>query len=115
MYFDDHPPPHFHATYGEDGTILGIDSLTVLHGHLPRRAPGLVVEWASLRQDELREAGSRASRLEQPGTIAPLHRDGDRQRASDPDVREHSVRAGAQAGVRTCTLRSAMRSRVLAA
>ena len=72
MYFDDHPPPHFHAVYGQDEAVIGIDSLAVLHGHLPRRARGPVVEWASLHQEEPREAWSRASRLELPGTIAPL-------------------------------------------
>ena len=72
IYFDDHAPPHFHATYGQEEAVVGIDSLTVLQGRLPRRALGLVVEWASLRQDELRQAWIRAKRLESPGKIAPL-------------------------------------------
>ena len=72
MYFDDHSPPHFHAFYGEDEALVGIDSLDVLHGFLPARAQGLVAEWASLRQVELQAAWERAKRLEQPGKIAPL-------------------------------------------
>ena len=56
MYFDNHGPPHFHALYGGDEALVASDSLTVLHGHLPPRALGLVVEWALLRQAELREA-----------------------------------------------------------
>ena len=72
IYFDDHAPPHFHATYGQEEAVVGIDSLTVLQGRLPRRAIGLVVEWASLYQDELRQAWIRAKRLESPGKIAPL-------------------------------------------
>ena len=72
MYFDDHGPAHFHALYGGDEALVGIDSLAVLHGGLPPRAQGLVVEWASLRQAELREAWNRARRLEPPGSIAPL-------------------------------------------
>ena len=72
IYFDDHAPPHFHATYGQEEAVVGIDSLTVLQGRLPRRALGLVVEWASLHQDELRQAWIRAKRLESPGKIAPL-------------------------------------------
>ena len=71
MYFDDHPPPHFHAIYGEDEAIFGIDSLAMLHGHLPR-AHGASWSNGPLHQEELREAWSRASRLELPGTIAPL-------------------------------------------
>ena len=51
--------------------MVGIDSLAVLHGRLPPRAQGLVVEWASLRQAELRQAWDLAKRLETPGRIAP--------------------------------------------
>ena len=72
MYFDDHPPPHFHAAYGGEEAIIGIDSPAVLNGHLPRRARDLVAEWASLHREELKEAWERASRLETPGRIAPL-------------------------------------------
>ena len=72
MYFDDHSPPHFHAVYGGEEAVIGIESLAVLHGHLPRRARGLVVEWASLHRHKLREAWNQASRLETPGKIAPL-------------------------------------------
>ena len=72
MYFDDHEPPHFHASYGGSEALVGIDSLAVLHGRLPPRAHGLVVEWASLRQAELREAWDLARRLERPDKIAPL-------------------------------------------
>lgn len=50
MYFGDHPPPHFHAEYGEHEAVVGIETLTVIAGRLPPRAIGLVSEWASLRQ-----------------------------------------------------------------
>lgn len=72
MYFDDHGPPHFHALYGGDEALVGIQTLAVLHGRLPPRAHGLVVEWAALRREELQEAWDRAKRLEAPGSIAPL-------------------------------------------
>ena len=72
MYFADHGPPHFHASYGGDEALVGIDNLAVLHGRLPPRARDLVVEWASLHQAELREAWNRASNLTPPGKIAPL-------------------------------------------
>ena len=72
MYFDDHPPAHFHARYGGAEALVDIDSLAVMHGRLPPRAQGLVVEWASLRQAELRDAWERARRHESPGRIAPL-------------------------------------------
>jgi hypothetical protein len=72
MYFDDHPPPHFHAEYGSFQAVIAIDSLAVIAGELPPRALGLLTEWAALHRDELRRAWSRASALEPPGKIAPL-------------------------------------------
>ena len=72
MYFSDHGPPHFHALYGDQEALVEIDSLAVFQGRLSSRAKSLVIEWASLHQEELRTARERASRLEPPGKIAPL-------------------------------------------
>jgi len=55
MYYDDHPPPHFHAYYGGDVAVIAIETLEVLEGGLPRRPMALVVEWAQQHRDELRE------------------------------------------------------------
>ena len=55
MYFDDHPPPHFHAIYGEHEAQVGINPIIILHGNLPRRALSMVFEWAALHQLELIE------------------------------------------------------------
>ena len=54
MYYSDHAPPHFHAEYGEDEAVYTIETLELLRGKLPRRAHGLVIEWASLYRAELR-------------------------------------------------------------
>lgn len=56
MYFDDHPPPHFHVRYGGQKAIVSIDTLGLVEGNLPPRVLGLVVEWASLHRQELRDA-----------------------------------------------------------
>ena len=72
MQYGDHSPPHFHAVYGSAEAVYRIDDLTALEGRLPPRVHGLVSEWASLHQTELRKAWERASRLEPPGKIAPL-------------------------------------------
>ena len=72
MHFDDHAPPHFHALYGGEESLVEIHSLTFLQGRLPARARGLVVEWASLHQQELREAWDRMERRETIGVIEPL-------------------------------------------
>ena len=72
MYWRDHGPPHFHARYGGEKVSIGIDDLSVLAGKLSPRALGLVMEWAALHQDELREAWRKASNHEPFGSIEPL-------------------------------------------
>lgn len=53
MYWKDHNSPHFHAQYGEYEILIKIEDLSVYAGSLPSRAFGLVMEWASLHQEEL--------------------------------------------------------------
>ena len=72
MYFDEHPPPHFHALYGEYEALININTLAIISGKLPGRALGLVMEWASLHQAELSELWERARRSESLGKIEPL-------------------------------------------
>jgi len=72
VFYDDHNPPHFHAEYGEHEVLVSINTLAILSGGLPGRALGMVAEWASLRQQELRAAWDRASKLQPPGRIPPL-------------------------------------------
>jgi hypothetical protein len=50
----DHPPPHFHAVYGEYQITVEIETGAVA-GDFPRRALRLVKEWRELHQDELLE------------------------------------------------------------
>lgn len=72
MYYDDHPPPHFHVRYGEHRAILEIETAAVLLGDLPHRALGMVVEWAALHRAELEE-NWRHARAQAPLTpIRPL-------------------------------------------
>ena len=72
MYFGDHLPPHFHAIYSGQTAIIDIETLSFIDGQLPARARGMVVEWAALHQEELREAFRRAQAMESPSKIAPL-------------------------------------------
>jgi len=72
MHFADHPPPHFHAIYGGSKAVVDIETLALIDGDLPPRARGLVIEWATIHQDELRAAFHKAEVLEAPGQIAPL-------------------------------------------
>jgi hypothetical protein len=72
MYFNDHPPPHFHARYGGHKALIDIESLTLLKGWLPPRALGLVVEWGALHQEELLADWERARQQELLIRIPPL-------------------------------------------
>lgn len=72
MYSREHPPPHFHAVYGEYTATVDIARLTVSEGFLPRRVERVVLGWASIRQTELNNAWALASALQNPGKIAPL-------------------------------------------
>lgn len=53
MFYNDHPPPHFHARYGDQKVLIDIETLAVLRGRLSPKVLGLVIEWAALRQEEL--------------------------------------------------------------
>ena len=55
LFFGDHPPPHFHAVYGEYMGLFNLDTLEMIEGDLPNRACKLVSEWATMYQNELRE------------------------------------------------------------
>ncbi len=72
MYRPDHPPPHFHAQYGEHVAQITLGSLDVLNGHLPARQLRLVREWAQLHADELARAWELAQALEPLFEIDPL-------------------------------------------
>jgi hypothetical protein len=45
MYFSEHGVPHFHAIYGQFEAVIGIRTVRVLDGRLPRRLQSLVFEW----------------------------------------------------------------------
>ena len=53
MFYEDHNPPHFHATYAEFKATIKIADFALLEGYLPPKAIGLVVEWANIHKDEL--------------------------------------------------------------
>ena len=72
IYYGDHAPPHFHAIYAGKVAKVAIETLQIIDGSLPKRAVGLVMDWASAHQQELREAFDRAVAFEAPGKIAPL-------------------------------------------
>jgi hypothetical protein len=72
MYFFDHEPPHFHASYGGTEAQVRIRPVGLLDGSLPPRVLALVVEWASLHEVELFENWRRLHADEPAIRIAPL-------------------------------------------
>lgn len=72
MYFRDHSPPHFHASYGGADARVAITPPGVLDGRLPPRVLALVLEWAKLHQAELLANWRRLRTGEPPQRIAPL-------------------------------------------
>ena len=72
MYYNDHPPPHFHARYGSERAIISIDHPALLEGRLSPRALGLALEWANLHQEELRQDWNLARQMAPLERIAPL-------------------------------------------
>jgi len=54
MFYREHKPAHFHATYGEYQITVEIET-GVVYGDFPKRALRLVMEWLDLHKDELLE------------------------------------------------------------
>jgi hypothetical protein len=72
IFWREHGPPNFHALYAEHEALIDIRTLEVIEGSLPRRALGLVLEWASEHRAELMEDWDLCTRLPKPKKIAPL-------------------------------------------
>jgi hypothetical protein len=53
MFWNEHPPPHFHARYGRAKAIFRIPDAKVIAGELPPTAIRLVREWALAHRAEL--------------------------------------------------------------
>ena len=72
MFYNDHAPPHFHASYGEREALIEIETLGVYRGDLPRRAMALVLVWALLHRQELRRDWELARNGQTPEAVPPL-------------------------------------------
>jgi hypothetical protein len=71
MFYRDHVPPHFHATYGEYEVTVDIETGAV-RGRFPKRALALVQEWCDLHKDDLIENWQRAEARRPLRRIEPL-------------------------------------------
>lgn len=71
MLYNEHNPPHFHATYGEYKISVEILS-GVVSGKFPKRALKAVLEWYDLYKNELLEDWELAQKHEVLKKIPPL-------------------------------------------
>ena len=62
MFFNDHPPPHFHARYGEFEATIDIGTLAIMEGQLPGRALNLVHEWGMILERNCSKLGVSAAK-----------------------------------------------------
>ena len=72
MYSGDHPPPHFHAIYGEHEAFVEIETGHILYGYIPSTALRMVQTWTEQHRAELRDLWDLAVRLRPLRKIAPL-------------------------------------------
>lgn len=72
MFWNDHPPPHFHAAYAGDEAVIEIATSRVMYSEMQPRALRFVLEWTELHRDELMEAWNQCSKSIPPQQIAPL-------------------------------------------
>ena len=56
IYFDDHPPSHFHAEYGEYEAVFSIKDGEIINGNLPNTAKKLIKKWYDLQKENIEKA-----------------------------------------------------------
>ena len=72
IYVKNHPPPHFHAYYGDEAAFVSIETGQVIEGSLPPNAARLVAQWSALHRDERLENWRRIGLDEAPLRIEAL-------------------------------------------
>ena len=73
MFYDDHDPPHFHATYGGKSVKISIKGPKLLKGKFSKRGLRLVLEWAKKNQNKLLADWELARHGKKPMKIQPLN------------------------------------------
>ena len=69
MYWADHMPPHFHATYGGEEVIVSIQDL---EGTFPSKQLKMLLGWAAICQDQLMDNWELAVKKQELFAIEPL-------------------------------------------
>jgi hypothetical protein len=72
MFYEDHPPPHFHAEYQGQQGKFGFDGTMIVGNIRSRTALRLIREWAELHRGELHANWERAKAKTPLDRIPPL-------------------------------------------
>jgi len=72
MYYREHAPPHFHASYRELEIRVNIQTGEIMTGRFPPRARQVVLEWLELYREELLEDWELAQKRKPLKKIEPL-------------------------------------------
>lgn len=72
MNWREHQPPHFHAKYGGEEVVIGINEAEVLEGSIPSKQLKLLLGWTVLHQDELMDNWKLAEQKQDLFQIEPL-------------------------------------------
>ncbi len=70
--WNDHQPPHFHATYGGYQVIVSINELEVIEGSMPNKQLKMLLGWAAFHMEELLENWELAKNKQELFPIEPL-------------------------------------------
>lgn len=68
----EHQPPHFHAKYGGDEVVVGINDAEVIEGGIPSKQLKMLLGWTVLHQDELMDNWKLAEQKQDLFQIEPL-------------------------------------------
>ncbi len=71
FYYDDHPPPHFHAMYEGLDAQFDLEG-NLIKGYFSEKAVRLIQEWASNHKEGLQENWERARNNLTLNWIEPL-------------------------------------------
>lgn len=71
MNYRDHPPPHFHARYGDQEVTIEIQT-GIVTGKMSRRALNLLFDWLDEHRNELLQNWDRAREGEPLEKVTPL-------------------------------------------
>ncbi len=69
FYFNEHPPPNFHAYFGEFRASIAIDEDVILKGFIPPAKFAMIRHWKNARKDALKRAFDDCVNHIDPGVV----------------------------------------------